>query len=183
MMRWNSFGRSVGFAALAAAGAAVWLLGSSPLLGGRGALALYLVGVTAIYTAGLTPSLRRALATAMLVGTSGAGLAVMAPGLRELAIGLAVVLGVSRSGFLYRTTAARAVVTEGALIVGGLLFAYSLSGPSLRAIVLCVWSFFLVQSLFFLVPGARHRTQDATRGDAFAAAHARALALLERGFV
>jgi hypothetical protein len=97
--------------------------------------------------------------------------------------GQAVVLGVCRSGFLYRTSTARAVVTEVALIIGGLLFAASLGGPSLRAILLGVWSFFLVQSLFFLVPGARPRCSGATRADPFEAAHARALALLDRGFV
>ena len=74
MMRWNSFGRSVGFAALAAAGAAVWLIGAGPFLGGRGALSLYLIATGAIYTAGLAGSLRAALATGIVVGTSGLGL-------------------------------------------------------------------------------------------------------------
>ena len=182
MMRCNSFGRSVGFAAVAAAGSAAWVICAAPFVGVRRALALYLVGITAAYVGGLADGVRRRLRAFTLTAIVGLGLAVIAPGVRELGCGLAVVLAVGRSGFLYWRSPARAAITEAVLVVGGLVFADGLGGSSLRALVFGVWGFFLVQSLFFLVPGQRVRSTEA-RADPFEAAHARAMALLERGFV
>ena len=56
----------------------------------------------------------------VVVAMSGVGLAALAPGLRGLVIGLAVVIAIGRSGFPYRSNPARPVVTEAALIIGGL---------------------------------------------------------------
>lgn len=83
------------------------------------------------------------------------------------------------SVFLFRAAPARAVVVEGLLLVGSLGFAAALGGVSLRGIVLGTWGFFLVQSFLSLIPGGQGRA-SAGRTDPFAAAHARALALLER---
>jgi hypothetical protein len=179
MIRCNSFGWSLAFAAIAAAGATAWLVMAGPIVGGGNALRLFLVGVTALYASGLAPTTRAAIATAILTGLGGLGLAAIAPGLRELTIGLAVLLGIGRSGFLHQARAARAVITEAVLIVGGLLFAASLGGSSLRAVALSVWAFFLVQSFYFLLPGTRPRPHSTDCGDPFDAAHRRALALLD----
>jgi len=177
-MRWNGFGRSVGFAAIAAAGSAAWLLCVGPVLGGRRAFALWLVGLTATYVGGLAEHVRGRVGAAALTAAVGLGLLLVAPGNRELILGLAVVIAVARSVFLWRTAPARAVVVEGMLLLGSLAFAAALGGASLRGIVLGTWGFFLVQSFFFLIPGDGTRPSPG-RTDPFAAAHARALALLE----
>lgn len=179
MMRWDSFGRSLGFAALAAVGSVGWLLVSGPVLGGRRALALYLVGTTALYLGGLGRSPHRRLLATLVAGLTGGLLCIVAPGLSELVLGLAAVLAVGRSVFLHRGTPARAVATEAALALLGLGFAWGMAAPALRSIMLAIWSYFLVQSLFFLLGDVRATTARAPAGDPFDAAHGRALALLE----
>jgi hypothetical protein len=89
------------------------------------------------------------------------------------------VLAVGRSAFLYGRPAARAVVIETFLVAGGLLFARFLAGHSALAMVLSVWSFFLVQSFYFLVGEARQRERSGAHPDPFEDARARALALLD----
>jgi hypothetical protein len=177
MIAWNSFVRSTSFAALAAGAWLPWLVVIGPVLGGRRALALYLVVVTIVYVAGLGP--RRMLLLAAGAGVLGALLAAVAHAPGELVLGLGVILGTLRSGVLYRAAPARAVLTEGALVGGGLLFARLLAGPNAVGVMLAVWGFFLVQSAFFLVGGVRARRRVAMGRDPFEDAQARALALLE----
>lgn len=178
-MGWNTFGRSTVFAALAGCGVIPWLVLAGPLLGMRRALTLYLVTLTATAVAGFAPSLRRGLGAGVVVGVLGACLAVATRSLPELALGLAVVLATTRGAFLYRRPSSRAVAIEVALIASGLLFARFLAGPSLVSITLAVWGFLLVQSCFFLVPGARPSERTVAQSDPFDAAHARAYALLD----
>jgi len=173
-----SFARSVVFAAAAAGGSAAWLAVAGPVLGGHRALALCLVGLLAAYLGSIAPGHRRLVAIA-LAGTAGLGLLAVASGLRELALGLAVVLAVGRSGFLSRAAPARAALVETALVVGGLAFAEALGAASLAGVVLAVWGFFLVQSLYPLVPGSRRRPLEAATRDPFEVAAARAAALLD----
>jgi hypothetical protein len=97
----------------------------------------------------------------------------------ELALCLAALIGAVRSGLLYRARPLRAILTEVALALGGLLFARLLLGPSALAAMLAIWGYFLVQSLFFLIPGARPGRGDDPVPDPFERAHARALALLD----
>jgi hypothetical protein len=178
-MRWNTFGRSAVFAALAGIGVIAWLVMAGPLLGVRRALAFYLVGLTATYVAGLAPSLRRGLGACVVVAALGSCLAVTTRTLPELAFGLAVLLAIARTAFLYRLRPARALAVEVAFVGGGLLFARFLAGPSLVSMMLAVWGFLLVQSFFFLVGGVRIRERAAPQRDAFDAAHERASALLD----
>lgn len=179
MMRWDGFGRSVLFAAVAALGTGVWIVLTAGAIGGSRALAVWLVALTAAYVAGLTADLRRGVAASVATFAAGCGLLIVAPGLRELAVGLALVLAIARSVFLHRRRPARAVVVEAVLVVGGLLFAAHAGGPSLRGVVAGVWAFLLVQSCFFLVPGGRERSFADAAPDPFDAAHGRALALLD----
>jgi hypothetical protein len=180
MMRCNSFARSALFGAVAAAAWLPWVLVVAPLLGVWNARALYLVGVTAVYAAGLSPQGKRPLPVALATFPVAAVVALVAHTTAELAIGLATILGVARSGFFYRAAPARAVATEVTLLLGGLVFARFLAGVSLTATALALWGFFLVQSLFFLVAGVRARTRSGAHPDPFEEAHRRALALLER---
>lgn len=179
-MHWHGFGRSLVFAAVAATATAAWLLVGAPVLGGRRALALWLVGLLVAYLAGLVPARRRALPVATLAGLAGLGLLALAPSMSALVLGLAALLGVARSVFLCPRRPARAVAAELLLLGGGLVFARALGGPSLHGVLLAVWGFLLVQSCFFLVAGERVRPPRGTERDPFAGAHARLVALLER---
>jgi hypothetical protein len=179
-MRSNRFAHSVVFAAAAAAGWFPWALVVGPVAGVWTARTLYLVGTTVLYVAGLCPARGRRLPAAVAVGLIATGFALAARTTTELSIGLAVVLGIARSVFFYRTTAARAVRTEAALLVTGLLFARFLAGASLLSTALAMWGFLLVQSLFFLVGKVWPRAVTEGHPDPFDAAYHHALALLER---
>jgi hypothetical protein len=181
MTRVATFGRSAVFAALAAAGWLPWLVVVGPLTGARAALGLYLVGLTTAYLAGVAPRRASALRAALAAALAGALLVAVARATGELALGLGVVLGLGRSVVLYRERPARALVTEAALVGGGLLFARALATPSAGGVMLAVWGFFLVQSLFFLVGGVAPRADEAARRDPFEEAYARAMALVEEG--
>jgi hypothetical protein len=178
-MGWNTFGRSAVFAAVAGCGVMPWLLAVAPLLGVRRALAFYLVAATAAYVTAIAPALRRGLGAGVLVGILGAGVAVAAHSLAELTLGLAMLLALARTGVLYRARPGRALALEVALVTGGLLCARSLAGSSLLSVMLALWGFLLVQSVFFLVGGVRTREAGVARKDPFDAAYERATALLE----
>jgi hypothetical protein len=179
-MTCNTFLRSALFGVVVAAGSVPWLVVAGPLVGVYSARALYLIGATVAYVTLLSlrgkQRLRMALATALLSTV----VAVAARSTAELSIGLALILGLTRSAFLYRKTPARAVVREAVLLTGGLVFARFLAGPALESTGLAIWGFLLVQSLFFLAPRATARSAAAPRIDPFEEAHRRALALLER---
>lgn len=179
-MRCNSFTRSAMFAALAAMGWLPWALIATPICGVWHARALYLGAVTVLYVAGLSPQNTRRLMIAVLVSAATAALTLVVRNTTELCIGLAVLLGVARSVFLYRATPARAVTTEAGLLLGGLLFAAFLARPSLPSTALALWGFLLVQSSFFLVGGVHVRSATLPQVDPFEEAHRRAVALLER---
>jgi hypothetical protein len=180
MMRVDSFARSAAFAALAALGWIPWLLVSAPLLGGAAARVLYLVAVTALYAGGLASSPPRRASVTVVVALVGTALAFVTSGLSELCIALAALLGTARSGVLHRARPIRAVAIEGTLVVGGLLFGRFLAGGTPLGMALALWGFFLVQSCFFLVGGARTRALDPNRGDPFEEVVARATEVLER---
>jgi hypothetical protein len=180
MMRTDTFFRSVVFAAVAAVGAIAWLACMAPLLGGRRALGLWLVGLTASYVGGLAGNRHRRVAVALVTAAAGLLLLTMTPGIRELTLALVVALGVGRTACIPRSTPLRAVATEACLLTGGLVFAEIVGGPSVRGIALGIWGFFLVQSFFALIPAGGGRMRAAGEGDSFETAHARAVALLGR---
>ena len=177
-MRWNTFTRSATFAAVAAGGWVPWALLVGPILGLWNALTLYLVGLLTCYVAGLSPQARRRVAAVTAV--VALGLACAAGTIVELCIGLAVLLGIARSGFLFRAAPTRAVLTETVLLVGGLLFARFLGGPSLASTMLAIWGFLLVQSVFLLVAGRRERRCSERHGDGFEEVYRLATTLLDR---
>jgi hypothetical protein len=182
-MRCNSFARSALFAAGAAGGWLVWIVAAAPTVGRSRATALYLVATTVLYIAGLAPEHERRLATAVIAGVAAAAVAGVAHTTAGLAIGLAAILGVARSAFLYRSGGARALAIEVGLLVSGLLFAGFLAVPWAPSTGLALWGFFLVQSFYFLLARARARSPAPRQTDAFEEAHRRAVALLERSEV
>jgi len=177
-MRHDSFASSVLFAALAAAGWLPWILLIGPIIGSEAARAFYLIGLSVLYVAIVSP--RRRLTFVAAVGVIATTLAFVAHSTVELCISLAVLIGIVRSALLYRAKAARAVVTEMALLLGGLLFARHLAGPSLLSTAFAIWAFFLVQSVFFLIGGVRPQRSVGTHPDPFEEAYRRAVVLLER---
>jgi hypothetical protein len=179
MMRFDSFLRSAAFAALAAAGALPWLVVVGGALGSRMALGLYLVGLTATYLSGLGRPGPSRFATAAGAAALGGTLLAVVHSQAELVLGLGAILAVARGGFLYRARSARAVLTEIVLVGAGLLFARALAGSSGPGVVLAIWGFFLVQSLFFLVGGVEPRPARPGRRDPFDEAYTRAVALLD----
>jgi len=179
MMRWEGFARSACFAALAAVGLVPWLVLAGPLLGPPVALRTYLVGLLSVYVAGLGGHRGRRIAAALGVAAAGLGVAAMTHSIAECALGLAALLGVVRGTILYRARPA----TELSLVTAGLLFARFLAGRSLVSMMLAVWGFFLVQSVFFLLGGVSERTAPTRHPDPFEEAHRRAIALLGGGSV
>jgi hypothetical protein len=180
MMRWDTLPRSIVFAALAAVVWVPWAMFAGPFIGVWAARALYLIGVLVLYVSGLTrPGLNR-LRVPVLAGLAGGGVALVAGSTTALVIGLAVVLGVVRSAFVYPTAASRAVVREAILLAGGLLLARLLTGtPLMTSTGLALWGFLLVQSFFFLLP--RDRPAATLQPDSFEEAYRRALSLLAGG--
>ena len=176
----SAFAKSLWFAAFAAGGLPLWLLLVRPIFGAERAVGAYFVAVAAAYLGSIAPTRGRALVVAILATAAGglAALLTRAPG--ELVLVLTVLVAVARSGFLYRCTPARGVAVEAIVAGGGLLFARFLCGPSVAALVLSLWGFFLAQSLYILLGGTT-ATAVSRHPDPFQDAYGRALALLDRG--
>lgn len=180
-MRWNGFARSLLFAAVVAGAFPVFALVVNPVLGRTTALSLYLVGIAVLYVAGLAPRRSRGVVAAGIASALGALVLLLAPSVGTIAVGAALVVGVCRSGVLYRSRRARALVFETLLLAGGLGLARFLAGPDTLQVAFAIWGFFLVQSFFFLLGGVGERSHGAgTAGlDPFEVARARAVELME----
>jgi hypothetical protein len=176
----GAFAKSLVFAALAAAALPLWLLLARPILGADRAIGAYFILAAAAYLGTIAPARSRALAVAVIATALGGFAALILRAHGELLLVLGVLVAVARSGFLYRCAPARAVLIEAIVAGGGLLFARFLFGPSVAALVLAVWGFFLVQSVYFLL-GGRYAPVLARHPDPFQDAYGRAIALLDRG--
>jgi hypothetical protein len=178
-MRWNGFARSLLFAAVAAGAFPVFALLANPILGRASVLSLYLLGIAVLYVVGLAPRRSRAVAAAGIASALGVGVLLLAPSLGTIAAGAALIVGVCRSGVLYRSRRARALLTETILLAGGLGLARFLAGPDTLQVAFAIWGFFLVQSFFFLLGGVAERAETPAGLDPFEVARARAVALME----
>ena len=178
-MRWNGFGRSVVFAAVAAAGLAPFMLLVSPWLGQVEALLAYAWLPAAVYPLGLSASVRRRVPGAAITLAAAVAVALVEPGARATLIAAAITLAVVRSGTLYARRFPRAIVVETGFVLGGLAIASALLGASILSATLAVWGFYLVQSVFFLVGGSRWERRPRIPADPFEAARDRALAVLD----
>jgi hypothetical protein len=176
----SAFAKSLCFAAVAAGALPLWLLLARPILGADRAIGAYFVLAAAAYLGTIAPARNRALAAAVAAAAVGGAAALVARAPSELVLLLGMLVAVVRSGFLYRSTPARAVMVEAIVAGGGLVFARFLFGPTVTAFVLALWGFFLVQSLYFLL-GGKHASSFARHPDPFQDAYARATALLDRG--
>ncbi len=175
----NTLSGSLAFALVAALAAVPWTMVTVPILEPFAAVAGYAAAAVALYLMWIAPSLSRGLRIGALAGVLTAGAGILAPGLSEALLAMAAILAVARSGFLYRSRPARAVVLEGTLLAAGLLFARAIAGSTSLGVGLGIWGFFLVQSLFFLAGGVDGRPVEEPGVDPFDKARRRALALLE----
>jgi hypothetical protein len=191
MLRWDGFGRSLAFAAFAAALLPVAVTFAGALLGGGEAARLYLIAAAGIYAIGLCPDRSRRVAAFACAAFAGLVLALLPLDLRDTAIGAAGIVAFARGVLLPNAGRAsrsgatpsgghrgwRAVGIEIALGAAGLATAVWFARGGLLALCLAVWGYFLVQSAYFLI-GARGSAAGEAR-DPFDRACARLQRLLE----
>ena len=180
-MRGNSFLGALALGAVAALGSIPWTMIAGAFFGHFWAAAAYCLTAVVAYVVAIAPSWSRGFQIGTLAALLAAAVLVLAPWPSEAVASAALILAVLRSGFLYRSSPARALLIEGLLAGGGLLFASALAAPTPLGTALAVWGFFLVQSLFFVLGGVRARKEDEQGIDPFERARERALALLKEG--
>jgi hypothetical protein len=177
MPRWDGFGRTLAFAALAAAGLPVAVTFAGPIFGAEGATRLYLIAAAGIYAVGLCADRSRRAAALALAAFAGTLLAVLPLDLRATAVGAAAIVALAR-GALHADRPLRACTIEIALGAAGLAAADHFARGGLFALCLAVWGYFLVQSSWFLIGRRGPRAGEAAQ-DPFDRARARLVRLLE----
>jgi hypothetical protein len=177
--RWDGFGRSLLFAALAALGFVPFALAFAPIGGAAGALGAYALLAAVAYASGLPATARQRVGVGLGAAAAAALVWLIAPTPREAAFAAAALVAVVRSGILRRGGSLRAWAAEAFCALGSLGLARALLGPAPLDGALAVWGFFLAQSLFFLFGGLGHPATSPRSGDPFDVARARALAILE----
>lgn len=150
----------------------------APHAGGRATFVLLVAVAASGFVALLARSTRQRLGLAAftLVAVALAGAA--SGGLGAPLVVAAASVAIVRSGVVFRRRPARALVIELLLAGGGLVVARALGGTSPAGVALGLWTFFLVQSAFFLV-GGTVRAPTPARRDAYAEASDRLRHLLD----
>ena len=177
-MRCNTFGRSLVFAALAAAGMLALEVVLAPFHF-HSIPACYTVAVVVAYVAAIAPQRTTGLAAGALAALLGLALLLLPLDLGQTALGAALVVAVCRSAVLYRARPLRALLLELVLLAGGLGLARSLADGGAASLALGLWGYLLVQSLFFLAGGVTARSDCEAQIDPFERARAGLLALLD----
>ena len=156
MPRWDSFGRSLAFAALAAAGLPVAVTFAGALFGGEGAARLYLIAARGVYAIGPRARIAAAASPRSRARRSrGSILALLPLDLRAHRDRRGGHRRVRARRPAARTRAPlRALAIEVALGAAGLATAAWFARGGLLALCLAIWGYFLVQSGYFLF-GAR----------------------------
>jgi hypothetical protein len=178
-MRMGTFSGSLAFGAVAALGAVAFLVATRPVLGGPLALSIYCVALTVLYLVAMAPSPSRGIRIGLVAGALAAAILVVAPSSTVSVLAAVVILGLLRSGFLFRSKAGRALLVELSLLAGGLLLANALADSTSLGMAMAIWGFFLVQSLYFLIGGIGQRVESTTGIDAFEEACERATRLMD----
>ncbi|HXV60549.1 MAG TPA: hypothetical protein VEK15_07645 [Vicinamibacteria bacterium] len=173
------FARSLGYGVVAALALTPFLLLIGPILGRGSAIALASVLAVSGYLTVVAPSRIQGLRVGLLALAAG----LLLLGLAEppsVLLGAGVLLSVFRSGFLFRSRPARALLVEGSLLGAGLVLARLLaSGGDALSLSFALWGFFLVQSLFYLVGGVSAAGSTQTAEDPFTRACREAARLME----
>jgi hypothetical protein len=126
----------------------------------------------------IAPSLRAALAAVALAMPLAGAVLVLTPDAISTSVCCALIVALTRA-VMFRTQVGRSVALEVVLFVLALGGARLFGGGTPFGLGLGLWSYFLVQSSYFLCLRPRERNVENV-ADAFDTAHQRALALLER---
>ncbi len=177
-MRARKFSSSLVFAAVAGLAAVPYLLVALPAFGLIRTLAIGSIVSVAAYIVVASPSLVRGLRYGALTLVLGVGLYALAPKV-VVVFASAILLGIVRSGLLYRAKIARALAIEGMLFLVATSVAQLLAGSTVQSYGLAVWGFFLVESAFFLFEGASSRAGSGSAEDPFERARQEATRLME----
>ena len=174
----GKFSSSLIFAAVAGLAAVPYLLVALPAFGLVRTFSIGAVLLVAAYIVVASPSLVRGLRSGALTLALGVGLYALAPGVVVL-FASAILLGVVRSGLLYRAKIGRAFAIEAMLFLLATSVAQLLAGSTVQSYGLAVWGFFLVESTFFLFEGARSRAESGSAEDPFERVRREATRLME----
>lgn len=170
--------RTLGFGAVAALGAVAWQFTSSLLLGPGTSLAAYALLCACAFPVVVAPSWRAAALALALCFPLAVCAAVMAHDAASALVCAALIAALGRATS-YWSKPARTLALEVVLFGLGLAAARVCGGTSPFGAALGIWSFCLVQSLYFLFLTPRPRESTAAPEDAFDLAHRRALAVLQ----
>ena len=178
-MRMGTFSGSLVYGVVAALGAIPYLMVTRPIFGASTSLATCYMVAVVVYVIAIAPGWSRGIRIGALAAALGTGIVLLAPGPTVALAGALVLLGLMRSGFLFRAKPARALLIELAVLGGGLALAYGLAGAGPLSLALAIWGFFLVQSTYFLLGGVRQREEPKTKMDPFEQACQQASRLMD----
>lgn len=167
----------IAFAVVAASLAVVWQLATARL-GLATAVGTFAVGAVVLDLLWIAPNLRRGVLAAAGAGVLLAFTTLVTPWLDAVLAASIVVLGVGRSGLLFRRSPARALAVEAVLLGSGLLLARLLAGPGPLGVGAAVWGFFLAQALYPAIGGVKPRSDRPAGLDPFEDARRQALAAM-----
>ena len=172
-------GRTLAFGLVAALGVIPWQLALGGLFGSAESFGAYALLCACAFPLAIAPSLRALFLGGVLSLVSCMAVFLLAPEPSSALVGAALVAALVRA-LCYRAQLARAVALELILLVLSLGAARLFGGTSPFGLALGLWVYALVQSAYFLL--LRPQPCEAADGpaDAFEAAHARAMSLLER---
>ena len=170
---------SLGFAACAALGTLLWVLCTAPFFGYGGATATWALGLVVLHPLFVAPNAQRAFAAVVLAFSVAVPVACLEPPPLAAFAVMSLLLGISRSAILHPEPLARALLVEAAFGSAGFTALVLCYDGSLTGAVFGLWSFWLIQAGFSLVP-EEASSPDEQSVDAFERAHAAALALLDR---
>lgn len=170
---------SLVFAACAALGTFLWVLCTAPFFGYGGATATWALGLAVLHPLFVAPDAQRRFAATVLAFSVAVPVACLEPPPLTAFAVMALLLGVCRSAILHPEPFARALLVEAAFGTAGFTALVLCYDGSLAGSVFGLWSFWLIQVGFSLIPEEPSFSDE--RGvDAFERAHAAALALLDR---
>ena len=156
---------------------------AGPWIGVSAAATLCLAALAVGYVALLGESPRRRVGNAVAALAGALLVLSLARTASELALGLAVVVGLVRGVGARRLDSRRALLVELGLGTGGLVLARWLALPGVLGTGAAFWGYALFQCLYPLVQRARSRPTRRGEGDPFDRARVRLERLLERGEV
>jgi len=179
-MRMGTFAGSLVYGFVAALAAVPYLMVTRPLFGTSTALASFYVAAAVAYVGLIAPGWSRGVRIGLLAAALGLGIVLLAPNPTVALAGTLVLVGLMRSGFLFRWKGpARALVIELSVLGGGLALARVLDGEGALGLALAVWGFFLVQSVYFLIGGIGRRGGPVDEVDPFQHAYREANRLMD----